>query len=136
MGLDTSHDCWHGSYGGFMQFREAVGRAAGLPYREYTLDINWDIYPEEALYGRWRKVRPVWEREGDIYSHPTQDDVLYLIIHSDCEGQLRNGYLPKLKARLEELAPKLAGVYYEAALHRFIMGLGAAIAAGEHVDFH
>lgn len=151
MGLDTSHDCWHGSYGGFREFREMVGRAAGLPYRlitnpesydhgKYTVDIDWDPYPDEALYGRWRKTKPVWVRKGDIYGVPIQDDVLYLIVHSDCEGQLRCGYLPKLKARLEEIEPKYdqlaAGTMDEKSLRRFIEGLETAIEAGEHVEFH
>jgi hypothetical protein len=32
MGLDTTHDCWHGSYGGFNRWRNAIAAAAG-----YTL---------------------------------------------------------------------------------------------------
>lgn len=151
MGLDTSHDCWHGAYSGFRDFRELVGRAAGLPHRlitnperydcgRYTADIDWDVYENENLQGRWRKASPAWRQKGDIYSSPVQDDVLYLIVHSDCDGQLRNGYLPKLKARLEELEPKYdelaAGNFDEKSLRRFIDGLERAIEAGEHVDFH
>lgn len=152
MGLDTSHDCWHGAYSGFREFREFVGRAAGLPYRlitdpdaydngQCTLDIDWDIYPEGALYGRWRRAAPVWQQKGDIYGTPTQDDVLYLLVHSDCNGELRCGYLPKLKARLEEIEPEYERLtagkpYLQGRLRRFINGLEAAIEAGEHVDFH
>lgn len=151
MGLDTSHDCWHGAYGGFREFRALVGRAAGLPYRlitdtesydygKYTVDIDWDLYEDEDLVGRWRKQSPVWQQKGDIYGTPQQDDVLYLIVHSDCEGQLRNGYLSRLKARLEELEPAYdalaVGTSDEKSLRRFIEGLERAIEAGEHVDFH
>ncbi len=33
MGLDTSHDCWHGAYSAFMRFRTEVAKAAGIPLR-------------------------------------------------------------------------------------------------------
>jgi len=153
MGLDTSHDCWHGAYGSFREFREGVGRAAGLPYRvitesgydkgSYTLDIDWDIYTEANLEGDW-DTDPVWQQKGDIYGHPKQDDVLYLLIHSDCDGVLRSTYLPRLKKRLEELVPAYdAWVdanydrhYYKHDLKLFIDGLTKAIEAGEDVDFH
>lgn len=151
MGLNTSHGCWDGPYSSFRDFRELVGRAAGLPYRlitdpsaydygKWTADIDWSIYPAAAYQGHWYKVQPTWVRNGDIYSHPKQDDVLYLIVHSDCDGKLRRGYLPRLKARLEELEPRYdqlaAGGYGEKSLRRFIEGLERAIEAGEHVDFH
>lgn len=152
MGLDTTHNCWHGSYGGFKEFRELVGRAAGLPYRVitdpddydkggYTVDIDWDLYTDENLHGRWRKKKPVWQQKGDIYGTPRQDDVLYLIVHSDCDGQLRRGYLSALRDRLIELEPEYdrlaaGNVYARDDLRCFISGLEAAIEAGEHVSFH
>lgn len=150
MGLDTTHDCWHGAYGGFREFREKVGIAAGLPYRiitdeerydkgQRTLDIDWDRYPAEALYGRWRKVRPSWIRKGDVYGTPVYDDVLYLLVHSDCDGELRLGYLPRLKARLEQLEPAYENItsdWDQSRLRQFINGLELAIEQREHVRFH
>ncbi|QGH79670.1 hypothetical protein SEA_MINNIE_81 [Mycobacterium phage Minnie] len=70
MGLDTTHDCWHGAYGGFARFREVVGRAAGLPYiipsdpdhwshGSPVLDFDWDLYTLDNYQGRWRKKDPV-----------------------------------------------------------------------------
>lgn len=145
MGLDTTHDCWHGSYGGFGIFRETVGRAAGLPYvvdpsygNRHRANIEWDQYPLEAYQGRWRKVRPTWVQPEDVYGVPVQDDVLYLIVHSDCDGELRRGYLPRLVRRLIELEPRfdeLAGDYEAGALRQFIEGLELAIRQGEHVRF-
>ena len=151
MGLDTSHDAWYGPYGSFREFRELVGRAAGLPYRvinkpghydhgTFTVDIDWDLYDIENLQGRWHKKRPVWQRKGDIYGVPKQDDVLYLIVHSDADGQLRNGYLPRLKARLEELEPRYnelahGNIYAMGSLQRFIEGIDRAIETGEHITF-
>ncbi|QNN98918.1 hypothetical protein PBI_MOVA_86 [Mycobacterium phage Mova] len=151
MGLDTTHDCWHGAYSGFTRFREVVGRAAGLPYiipsdpdhwshGSPVLDFDWDLYTLDNYQGRWRKKDPVWRRPDDIYGIPKQDDVLYLLIHSDCDGELRRGYLPRLKARLEELEPEYERLandddYLRGRLHTFIEGLGRAIDAGEHVRF-
>lgn len=31
MGIDTSHDCWHGAYSAFMRWRQEIARAAGIP---------------------------------------------------------------------------------------------------------
>ena len=31
MGLDTSHDAWHGSYSTFNEWRNLIARAAGFP---------------------------------------------------------------------------------------------------------
>lgn len=154
MGLDTTHDCWSGGYTSFGMFRDVVGKAARLPHRkpnlmlgEYGLDvlaINWDSVTERQIQGHWGRRGPTVEA-ADIYSPPVTDPVLYLLVHSDCDGKLRRGYLPALKARLEEiepeyerLIPKMPAGYarLSGALRRFINGLDAAIEAGEHVEFH
>lgn len=31
MGLDTSHNCWHGAYSAFMRWRQEIAKAAGIP---------------------------------------------------------------------------------------------------------
>lgn len=149
MGLDTTHDCWHGAYSGFGIFREMVGRAAGLPYRlsataeqydddiRHVLDIDWDQITGAQIAGDWKEP-PCITRVG--YDPPLRDPVLYLLIHSDCDGKLRCKYLKQLKARLEELLPKfneLAGDgYCEGRLEQFINGLGKAIKKGDDVSFH
>lgn len=157
MGLDTTHDCWHGAYGGFHDFRELVGKAAGLPYRKairqsfedrdsLVLDIDWDKVTANQIAGKWPKSTapkgPVVER-GPGYDPPVQDNVLYLLIHSDCDGELKNRYLPQLKARLEELEPEYERLtaddkyrYDRGNLRQFIDGLNRAIKSGEDVGFH
>jgi hypothetical protein len=127
MGLDTSHDCWHGSYNGFGIFRNLVGKVAGLPYRKPNmalgefghdvLDIDWDQITMRQIMGHWDRKGPTVDR-GPGYDAPITDPVLYLLVHSDCDGKLRRGYLPELKTRLEELTPKCDEL------------------ADEHVDFH
>lgn len=152
MGLDTTHDCWSGGYTGFGLFRGLVGRAAGMPYRkpnlmagEFGLDvlsINWDTITEQQLSGQWGDDPTVMP--ADIYGPPITDPVLYLLVHYDCEGELRLDYLPALRARLEEIEPEYDRLVsaderwrrYASSLRRFIDGIGDAIEAGEHVQFH
>lgn len=150
MGLTATHDCWSASYSGFNDFRQVVGLAARLPYvtepgdRRPHLDIDWDQVTERQLMGHWDRKPPTAYRIG--YDPPIVDPVLYLLIHSDCEGKLRRGYLPALKARLEELEPRYREIVtaadtefstaYLEDCRRFINGLGNAIEAGEHVEFH
>ena len=43
MGLDTTHDCWHGAYSAFMRWRQEIARIAGLP----PLDLMEGFYEEE-----------------------------------------------------------------------------------------
>ena len=50
MGLDTTHNAWHGSYTGFTRWRQAVAKAAGWSntgvdeYEYYTV-------PEDRIPG-------------------------------------------------------------------------------------
>ena len=151
MGLDTTHDCWHGAYSGFGLFREMVGRAAGLPYRiakqqhrdgvtRYVLDVDWDNVTPDQIAGKWGKVIPTWQRPDDIYGVAIHDPVLYLLIHSDCDGKLHRKYLPELKERLEEIEPTYERMtanddYLRGRLRAFINGLEAAIEQDQHVKF-
>lgn len=78
MGLDTTHNCWHGAYGSFKEFRELVGRAAGLPYRPAknadgnVLDIDWDDITLRQIDGHWDRKGPTVKASG-IYDPPITD---------------------------------------------------------------
>lgn len=150
MGLNTTHGCWDGSYSSFNMFREMVGKAAELPhsagpYETEVLDIDWQDVTDEQLAGEWHDTQPVAQPSlSRLYDPPIADAVLYLLIHSDCDGRLRLEYLPALKVRLEEIAPEYERLAermppgYRHLRHKlrwFIKGLSAAIEAGEHVDF-
>lgn len=79
MGLDTSHDCWHGPYSMFMQWREWVSEQIGLP-----------LYMMQMYNGEHGKgVHPVGNDGGvipwSVISHP----LVPLLAHSDCNGRLR-----------------------------------------------
>jgi hypothetical protein len=126
MGLDTSHNCWNGSYSAFNRFREALCEAAEVRFRER---------PYEAYQGNWEGIEPA----------PT-DPLEYLINHSDCEGILPLYCLVPLADRLEGLLPEIKanpsaewghlgqGVAF--ATERFIKGLREAACEQECVEFH
>lgn len=145
MGLDTSHDAWHGAYSAFTRWRHAVAEAAGYaiirpgpllthpgvgqyPY----VDLNWDVFEDKNYQGDWD--RP-----------PGDDPLLYLIVHSDCDGVIHPKEGRHLAARLEQLLPKLDTEVFgwyrgqPRSMHdlteRFILGLRKAAAANEDVTF-
>jgi hypothetical protein len=119
MGLDTSHDCWHGAYSAFMRWREKLAEVAG--------------------YGDLRQR----EGFGGGVKWPEGDPLTILLSHSDCDGEIAAEDCASIADRLEQLMPalKIAG---EAGGHignfadktqQFIDGLRTAAAANEPVDF-
>ncbi len=117
MGLDTTHNAWHGPYSAFGRFREAVAEAAGIPLQEmdgFGGDLSWDRYAE--------------------------DPISALLDHSDCEGDIDVRALLPLADRLEALAPQIEVGFWSSrwreAARQFAKGCRAAAAAGEPVGFH
>ncbi len=110
MGLDTTHDCWHGPYSHFNSWREAICRAAG--YGDLRLRQGFD---------------------GNV-AWPDNDPIVKLLNHSDCEGQINADDCFPIAKRLSELLDLLPPV--DAKLtHRFIAGLYDAGANHEAVIF-
>lgn len=137
MGLDTTHDCWHGAYGAFARWRDEIARAAGVPFavdpehgdrEHYTLPWHW-LKPEN-YQGDWDHV-------------PGDDPLIVLLGHSDCDGVIHPQHGALIADRLEELLPKLderhAGGHIwnmREVTERFIAGLREAASLGEDVEFH
>lgn len=113
MGLDTSHDCWHGAYSAFNRWRCKVAEVAGMPPlmlmegfyckagdgqhgittfydagNEMVKRCHEDL--EKSLPIRWASLRP--------------DPLHALLHHSDCEGYLNWGNAYKMAERLEAVA--------------------------------
>lgn len=147
MGLDVSHDCWHGAYSAFSRWREKLAQIAGLPplqlmegfyeqgsHRDPFFDLSQQ-YPNLAasytvsLPIRWECLKP---------------DVLYLLLnHSDCEGEIETEVCAPLATRLEDLLPLLPDAddaghigNWRDKTQKFIDGLRDAAAKGEVVSFH
>lgn len=149
MGLDTSHDCWHGAYSAFHRWRQALCKAMDYP----PLDLMEGFYEpgghrdviafaqkglgmrdsfadiQQCLPIKWSGLKP----------SPLQE----LLYHSDCDGEIPAELCAPIADALEELLPKLPkgedwshiGNWRDKT-QQFIDGLRAASAAGEAVDFH
>lgn len=130
MGLDTSHDCWHGAYSAFMRWRTKLCEVAG--YGDYM-----DYFTPEA-----RSFRD--DGRGPAKPIPNDDPLWSLLAHSDCDGEIATADCAPLADALEKLLPALKNAGdggghigdYETKTRQFITGLRAAASAGESVDFH
>lgn len=123
MGLDTSHDCWHGPYSAFTRFRCALARVA------WGVDL-YAAYCDEKLFDALLKAH------GD-------DPLMHLINHSDCDGEIETDVQLALAERLEQLAPLLdtgvnpqvRSMLFSDAARQFAKGLREANASGEAMEF-
>jgi hypothetical protein len=132
MGLDTTHNCWHGSYSGFQEFRIELGLAAGFDIKNY----DWDSITDQQLRGHWGDHKP--EIKDGIYDPPRHDPILYLLIHQDCEGEIEWRNLAGLKESLEKLRDSgyEFSDYTAEHLQQFIEGIDVAIKCGDSVEFY
>jgi recombination protein RecT len=109
MGLDTSHECWHGAYSAFSRWRNQVAVSAGyqlmnptpdeinegaLPSLQYPM-IEWSGVVEKNFMGEWDRMPP--------------DPLIVLIVHSDCDGVIHPDHAGPLAARLAEIPAEPAG---------------------------
>lgn len=143
MGLDTSHDCWHGAYSAFNRWRDKLAEVAGYTFSEdkhgrILVQLDWGSIEDSIgrdLLGHWARI--------PVRPDGTPDPLIILMAHSDCEGELQHEFADALADRLEELIPRLGDEdggghvgHYADATRTFINGLRAAAKAGENVDFH
>lgn len=139
MGLDASHDCWHGAYSSFSRWRNKLAEVAGYQIAKVdwgpgsfgphdTILIDWGHIADECYMGTWTET-------------PT-DPLIVLIAHSDCGGYIHPPQAGPLADRLEELLPLLPEENdpghignWRSKTQKFIDGLRAAAEAGESVEF-
>lgn len=159
MGLDTSHDCWHGPYSAFSRWRDDLAKAAGIPLQLMENFFETRIGSETMEWAAPRDGGPLCRSPHGPALHAfvervsrwlpvrwesLRPDILHVLLnHSDCDGLIEAKYCGPLADRLAELLPLLPQI--DAALHvagprartqTFIDGLRAAAAAGEDVEFH
>lgn len=116
MGLDTTHDCWHGSYSSFNEWRRTLHKVlTGAPT---SLEEAWemDVYKDQSI------------------------PINVLMNHSDCDGKIEFKDCLPLAKKLLELAEKMPSedfpLYHKAATFQFAAGLISARARGDDVEFH
>lgn len=129
MGLDTTHNAWHGPYSAFGRWRNTMAVSAdyelvkdgqGWPVASAVLDRDWEA---ENYQGRW--------------DSPPEDPLLLLLVHSDCDGVIEAKHCLRLAERLEGLLPKLPAddPYWLAKTQQFIDGLRRAAKLNEPLEF-
>lgn len=152
MGLDISHDAWHGAYSAFMTWRIKIAEVAGFPPLElmegYYFEDNHNPftlldyrYPngDELDMASLRRIRQRLPIKWDLFAgHPLTE----LLTHSDCDGFISYGKCKKIADALEELLPLLpdenAGGHigdWKAKTKQFIEGCRAAYAEKKRLEF-
>ena len=133
MGLDCSHDAFHGAYSAFNRLRQEVAGAMG---GSYPLHSEHD----KAKYGlddhSW-----YW---GPGFSDDTHPGLAEFLSHSDCDGDISPEMCILVADELEALLPRIRDGGdghlervggYRGALERLIAGCRRAAAAGENLEF-
>lgn len=157
MGLDCSHDAWHGAYSAFMRWRTEIAKVAGLPPLELM----------EGFYAPLSGYREAGYGTPTIYLGPNTDELTRncitrlesslpikwdclkpsplheLLNHSDCDGEIAADRCGPIADELEKLIPLLpdgeAGGHighWRRKTEQFVKGLREAAVAGEPLDFH
>lgn len=159
MGLDTTHDCWHGAYTAFSRWRDKLAELAGYTFHPHgepfklrgdtgmdvmaigrvLVDLDWggiESVIGHDLNGRWPSI--------PVRPDGTPDPLIVLLAHPDGEGEIQVDMLEPLADRLEELLPKLADLEPDGGhigdwtekTQKFIDGLRLAASLAEPVGFH
>lgn len=121
MGLDTSHDCWHGPYSQFMRLR---------CWWHLHLTNDPKGATQEALCKAW---------DAGVYADQSVP-INVLMQHSDCDGEIPAELCAPIADALQTIIDAHMperGTYdhMRPATERFIRGLRQAAAAGEAVRF-
>lgn len=152
MGLDCSHDAFHGAYSAFNRLRQFVCAATGPdgsfpPHWQYTEGGQLKEGPDgRALYREGLDADMFYI--GDEYDRSTHPGLWEFLTHSDCDGEIAPDMCVKVADDLEALLPKMEALRWESHGHiaarggflevvrKFIAGCRAAAAANEPLDFH
>ena len=158
MGLDCSHNAWHGAYSAFMRWRMKLAEVAGLPplglMEGFYTPMDSEHMPA-TLYHGVNTGKPAYGPDSRPYMADLDDclpirwDCLKpsalheLLYHSDCEGEISADHCAPIADALEPLISLLpdedAGGHignWREKTAQFVAGLRAAAAANEPLDFH
>ncbi len=136
MGLDVSHDCFHGAYSAFNRFRQSVARACGGSFPPHDEDFRRDngSIPDRKTY--------YWNDDGIPEAHHAA--VATFLGHEDCDGTFTPTEAAGVAEFLRWAAPKMneevqghlswATTMGDVAI-RFANGCARAANADEDVEF-
>lgn len=146
MGLDCSHDAFHGAYSAFNSFRQAVAFAVDGSFPpHYKRDEKGNFLRDEAD----RLIRDTSLDEesvytGDDYTQEKYPGLFEFLMHSDCDGEISPQSCKIVADDLEPLLVKMPDESfghiardggYRKVLQRFIDGCRAAHAEGQSLKF-
>jgi hypothetical protein len=119
MGLDTSHNCWHGPYSSFNRFRKSLATQIGIDLDEYI------------GYGE----------KGTKDLTTIEHDIQPLLNHSDCDGKLTvkeaRQIAKGLNNILENFNDKIQADYnFKENIIQFRDGCLDAVSKKQKIDFH
>jgi hypothetical protein len=152
MGLDCSHDAFHGAYSAFNRLRQFVCAATGPDGSyppHYLYKAGGDV--QEGADGMLLRRRALDEDKfyiGDEYDRETHPGLWEFLTHSDCDGEISPEMCVKVADDLERLLPAMEALGWQSHGHiaarggfvevvrKFIAGCREAAAAGEPLDFH
>ncbi len=150
MGLDTSHNAWHGAYSAFMRWRKEIAAFAGLP----PLELMEGFYVPLSASGLPTLYFGMGTRKEDYLkdldeSLPIKWSCLKpsplhkLLYHSDCDGDIACEDCGPIADELEKLLPLMpdgdAGGHignWRDKTATFIAGLRLAASKNENLNFH
>lgn len=139
MGLDTTHDCFHGAYSAFNRLRKAVARACGGSFPPHLPDYDAAFLAREPC-----PDRDMWYFEDEVVPPEHLDGMRAFLGHSDCDGILTPTDAALVEAFLRWASPLVEtgggghiarGGGARAMAEQFAAGCEVAVAAGEPVEF-
>jgi hypothetical protein len=146
MGLDCSHDAFHGAYSAFNSFRQAVAFAIGGSYPpHYKRDDKGSYLRDEAdRLIRNTDLDEDFVYTGDGYTKEKFPGLFEFLEHSDCDGcispQMCKVVADDLEPLLDKMPEEAFGHIardggYRQVLQRFIDGCRAAHSENEPLYF-
>ncbi len=123
MGLDTTHNAWHGSYGAFARWRRHLAWVVGFPPLDLMSGFQDYKTPDDEVLS-WDILKP--------------DDLILLLHHSDCDGEFSFDESERIANRLNELLnnDRFSEEEWGDKTKQFIKGLQLAAKRKEKVTFH
>lgn len=111
MGLDTTHDAFHGAYSAFNRFRWFLLKSIGG---------SWPPHEDANLKdGSW-----YW---GEGYSSKTHKGLLEFFGHSDCDGEISPEMCKIVADELELILPKVEELEKTEQVHGHLLRDGGYV---------
>lgn len=95
MGLDVDYGAWHGAYSAFARFREKIAQVINIPLNEMEGFCRSEAGQYMESENKDKPPFP-WNRYKD-------DPIIFLLDHSDCDGEIERQHLLPLADRLDEI---------------------------------